>query len=288
MSWERRRRSYRWSQGVFSKRKQIEIATVFVIVPGGLLLYPFLARAVTCSCRTTCSTPQTASQFGIAFADDRFASRMEATGRSASHSFDGNRWISAEQQIDMEGTKMRRRSRRSKPINMLGAFLIEAGTMLAIVALAQPTWTRSLIEQIGAGSPASVSSAAVSSVVTADEDAPDFRSMQAVSHVQAVASQGSSSWEPSATSATRTTEPSQVMQPAADTTERLAMAGWPVQSRPADDYAAAPQYSQYSVDPYATGQHYSHSPRLNPRSAIRPIYPPPASSQSMPAWSNSY
>ncbi|MEO8271335.1 MAG: hypothetical protein ABI557_16555, partial [Aureliella sp.] len=45
---------------------------------------------------------------------------------------------------------MMRRSRRSKPVSMLGAFLIEAGTMLAIIALAQPTWTRNLIEQVTA------------------------------------------------------------------------------------------------------------------------------------------
>lgn len=41
-----------------------------------------------------------------------------------------------------------RRSRRSKPVSMLGAFLIEVGTMLAFIALAQPTWTRNIIEQV--------------------------------------------------------------------------------------------------------------------------------------------
>ncbi len=43
---------------------------------------------------------------------------------------------------------MRSRSRRSKSVSMLGAFMIEAGTMLAFIALAQPTWTRNLIEQV--------------------------------------------------------------------------------------------------------------------------------------------
>lgn len=162
----------------------------------------------------------------------------------------------------MEGTEMRRRSRRSRPINMLGAFIVEAGTMLAIVALAQPTWTRNLIEQISPASQASASSAQVDSVV---------------SPIVATT-----------TSAAQTSEPLRAMQPARDTTERLAMAGWSAQSMPVNEYSAAPQYSQYSVDPYATSQHYSTSPRMNPRSYIRPIYPPPASSQSMPAWSNSY
>ncbi|MEZ6074943.1 MAG: hypothetical protein R3C56_04470 [Pirellulaceae bacterium] len=43
---------------------------------------------------------------------------------------------------------MRRRSFRSKRVSLLGAFLIEAGTMLAFIALAQPTWTRNFIEQV--------------------------------------------------------------------------------------------------------------------------------------------
>lgn len=52
-----------------------------------------------------------------------------------------------------------RRSRRSRPVSMLGAFLIEVGTMLAFVALAQPTWTRNIIEQV-------TTSPAATSVVT--------------------------------------------------------------------------------------------------------------------------
>lgn len=172
------------------------------------------------------------------------------------------RWIAAEQQIDMEGTTMRRRSRRSKPINMLGAFLVEAGTMLAIVALAQPTWTSNLIEQISPASQASANSVQSQPVVDS-----------------AVATTAS---------AVQASEPLRAMQPADDTTERLAMGGWSASRLPVNEYSAAAQYSQYSVDPYATGQHYSSSPQLNPSSAMRPIYPPPASSQSMPAWSNSY
>lgn len=192
---------------------------------------------------------------------------MEATGRSASHSLSGNGWILAEQQIDMEGTTMRRRSRRNKPINMLGAFLVEVGAMLVIVALAQPTWTRNLIEQISPASLTSVSSAPADPVISNAEVFP-----------AAVAS------------ATQASEPSRAMQTSSETSERLAMAGWSAQSMPANEYAAAPQYSQYSdsVDPYASHQYYSNGPQLKPRSAIRPIYPPPASIQPMPAWSNSY
>ncbi len=193
----------------------------------------------------------------------------------------------------MEGITMRRRSRRNKPINMLGAFLVEAGTMLAIVALAQPTWTRNLIEQFGPASPPSVSSSpadAVNSnagVFPASVEAA-FGSMPAGSPGPAMQSQASSGWQQVATGATQASEPSRTMRSASETTERLAMAGWSMPSLPVNEYAATPQYSQYSVDPYASHQYYSNGPQLNPRSAIRPIYPPPASSQSMPAWSNSY
>lgn len=162
---------------------------------------------------------------------------------------------------------MKRRSRRSKPINMLGAFLVEAGTMLAIVALAQPTWTSKLIEQFSPVSHASASPVQTQPIVDS-----------------AVAMTASAAQ----TSAAQSSEPLRVIQPAADTTERLAMGGWSASRLPVNEYSAAPQYSQYSVDPYATSQHYLSSPQLNPSSAIRPIYPPPASSQSMPAWSNSY
>jgi len=43
---------------------------------------------------------------------------------------------------------MSRRSRRGKPLHLMGAVLIEVGTMIAIVAVAQPTWTSGWIEQV--------------------------------------------------------------------------------------------------------------------------------------------
>jgi hypothetical protein len=59
---------------------------------------------------------------------------------------------------------MRRRSFRSKRVSLLGAFLIEAGTMLAFIALAQPTWTHNVIEQV-------TTSPAATSVTTSGTDA---------------------------------------------------------------------------------------------------------------------
>ncbi len=42
---------------------------------------------------------------------------------------------------------MRRRS-RSKPISLMTAVLVEMGTMIGIIAIAQPTWTRGVIESV--------------------------------------------------------------------------------------------------------------------------------------------
>ncbi len=187
---------------------------------------------------------------------------------------------------------MRRRSRRNRPINMLGAFLIEAGTMLAIVGLAQPTWTRNLIEQFSSAPQVSVKSVPVETVISNAGVFPAtveaaFASMGA-SHSQALLSPVKSGWQHVGTSAIRDSEPLRTMRPASETSERLAMAGWSVPSAPISEYAAAPRYSQYSVDPYASHQYASSGPQGTPSSAIRPIYPPPATSQSMPAWSNSY
>ncbi len=69
---------------------------------------------------------------------------------------------------------MRSRSRRSKSVSMLGAFMIEAGTMLAFIALAQPTWTRNLIEQVTT-SPAPTSA---SSTFNAVANIPQATSLQ--------------------------------------------------------------------------------------------------------------
>ncbi len=43
---------------------------------------------------------------------------------------------------------MRRSRRRSKPVSVFGALLIEVGTVVAIIAIAQPTWTSGLLEQL--------------------------------------------------------------------------------------------------------------------------------------------
>jgi len=42
---------------------------------------------------------------------------------------------------------MRRRS-RNKSISLMTAVLVELGTMVGIIAVAQPTWTRGLVEQL--------------------------------------------------------------------------------------------------------------------------------------------
>jgi hypothetical protein len=42
---------------------------------------------------------------------------------------------------------MRRRS-RNKSISLMTAVLVELGTMVGIIAVAQPTWTRGLAEQL--------------------------------------------------------------------------------------------------------------------------------------------
>ncbi len=43
---------------------------------------------------------------------------------------------------------MSRSRRRSKPVSLFGALLIEVGTVVAIIAIAQPTWTSKLIEHV--------------------------------------------------------------------------------------------------------------------------------------------
>lgn len=82
---------------------------------------------------------------------------MEGIGSSAGWELAWIKWSSARfGELHGRSRSMRRRSRRSKPFRMLGALLIEVGTVLAFIALAQPTWTRSFIAQV-TGSPVATS-----------------------------------------------------------------------------------------------------------------------------------
>ncbi len=41
------------------------------------------------------------------------------------------------------------RRRRKQPVSLLTAVLVEVGTLIGMVAVAQPTWTRGIIESVG-------------------------------------------------------------------------------------------------------------------------------------------
>lgn len=65
----------------------------------------------------------------------------------------------------MEGMKMSRR-RRKQPVSLLTAVFVEVGTVIGMLAVAQPTWTRGIIESVGKSS---AGSQVVSSQVVAAE-----------------------------------------------------------------------------------------------------------------------
>ena len=180
---------------------------------------------------------------------------------------------------------MRSRSRRSKSVSMLGAFMIEAGTMLAFIALAQPTWTRNFIEQVTV-SPAATSvstsgtdafnavsnipqSAALQPTLTYQTLRPTLPQQVALPQISAPALlnvpaplERNTTWNNNPTShryvvnntAVNNNNSPQGWQPSAtsspsppwpDTTARVAQASWSASSLPAAEYRYAPQAPVY-------------------------------------------
>lgn len=173
----------------------------------------------------------------------------------------------ARQKITRKVRMMSRRSRRSKPFSMLGAFLIEAGTMLAFIALAQPTWTRSLIEQVtNAPVATSTSSAATHAVANIPQSTELQQAALSPLTAPTLLDASVSAWSNSATDNTATNnaarnnfaannntnpqgwQPSSTTSyspPWSDTTERVAQANWSSSRLSAAEVRYAPQVPVY-------------------------------------------
>ena len=190
---------------------------------------------------------------------------MEDIGSSAWGSPVGCAGLQALQDLHGRDQKMRRRSSRSKSIGLTGAVLVELGTILAIIAFAQPSWTRSLIEQVNSppATPSPVVSAA--SLVNSPQTSPlQSSSQQAFAQPvwqqqqqQAQLGLNNSGWG-------NVAQPAWQPSPAAnwsDNTDRIAQAAWPPTRLPAQEHWSAPQY---------------------------PVYPPSVSTSAPPAWSAGY
>ncbi|MEZ6149453.1 MAG: hypothetical protein R3C09_04960 [Pirellulaceae bacterium] len=180
---------------------------------------------------------------------------------------------------------MRRRSFRSKRVSLLGAFLIEAGTMLAFIALAQPTWTHNVIEQVTTSPAATSVSTSGTDAFNAVSNIPQSAALQptlayqtlrptppqqvALPQVSAPALlnvpaplESNTAWNDNPTShrsvvnntAVNNNSSPQGWQPSAttspsppwpDATQRVAQANWSTSSLPAAEYRYAPQSHVY-------------------------------------------
>ncbi len=163
-----------------------------------------------------------------------------------------------------------RRSRRKKSVSMLGAFLIEAGSMLAFIALAQPTWTRTLIEQVSASPETTLTSSSwVAPVATSLSEAT------AASGAPSAIAQAPRSAEWQSSDARQTLRPALQYSVVSNASSSQ---GW----LPA---SSAPNWpSRSETTPRVAQANGSYSPRTReegPYAPQTPIYPPSN-------WSSSY